>query len=146
MINLQGVLSQLEKDYNAKEKEITELSDRLEKLEKESSELSAAIEAIKPLVKERVHGRLFFLASRSRKDGPGHFIELFDDNTTKCSCEGGMFGGKCWAQTWIVGNPRGAYAYQYNVSQLGRTKTDLFDSRVKPLHPSIYLPIGTRNY
>ena len=98
-----------------------------------------ALEAIKKVFKiER--GKLLYYGSRSRRDGPGHFIELFSDGSTTCSCEGGRYNGKCWAQDHAKANakkvtPDRSYDYLRN-SQSSfpyvQTTVESFDKRVKP--------------
>jgi hypothetical protein len=92
-------------------------------------------------------GRMFFVGSRTRKDGPGHFIEIFEDGTSKCSCEGGRYGGKCWAQDYLKApklgygrtNNQPTYKVDNSFNYLnqnngkgGYTTVESFDRREKP--------------
>lgn len=96
-----------------------------------------ALEAIKKVFNLN-RGRLLYFASRTRKDGAGHFVELFADGSSTCSCEAGKYHGTCWAQTWAKKNaqsrtPDNSFNYlNKNNGRGGYTNTESFDRREKP--------------
>lgn len=68
----------------------------------------------------------YFLPSRTRTDGPGHFVSLYGDNTTSCTCETSRFGRQCWAQKWVVSPFNSLRRADYSIT------SNIFNSKIKP--------------
>jgi hypothetical protein len=123
------------KDY---QRQIDSSQRMLSAAEASIREKQAIVDALKGVLPTGSYrGERFFVASRTRKDGPGHFIEMYRDGTSKCSCEGGRYGGACWAQTHVKNNlqeSRLNLAYPYDHYN--------FDNRLRPLSYETWLPKG----
>lgn len=139
--NIEKILADLEVSKKTIEAEISTLDKKMDELEERQTNIANAINALKPLVKTKpaTRGTLYFLASRTRKNGPGHFIEAFADGTSKCSCEAGRYGGECWAQRWVKNQPLGSQSFRY-ITGNGEARQRNFDSRYKPFMAESYLP------
>ena len=146
-------LSELDKMVSDKEKAVSTAKVVLREAEAGLKEVTDARDVIRKGLGHMVtaKGEMRFVASRTGRNGPGHFIETFDNgDKVTCTCAGFRYNGKCWASDFIRTNEaknKSSYAgwadrsYNYPYS-----RTD-FEARRKP-NTSIFtfLPPGTRQW
>lgn len=146
---LDRLIAQFDRDIDGLDRQI----EHLEKLKVTRAEKQAVLDALKAASPTVKRGNFYFVGSRTRKDGAGHFIEKYDDGTSKCSCEGGKYGGSCWAQTYIknVLKPTDT-SFSYIGQSNGKgsyTTAESFDRREKPYGGNYgfnFIPYGYKQF
>lgn len=119
-VGLEGVDSYFEGQIKAKNQEIDRLNAQIKPLREKRDAIKAEVELLEKARKAvadvapkpetiRKRGSFYYLPSRTGESG-GHYIERFLDNKeplTRCSCQAGMFGRRCWAQEEVRTRPFG---------------------------------------